>query len=154
MKIGNYEFEFIETISPVMENEQIKNFQPQKEGKPLHKFGEGAFCRFKLKNVTATSGVYAWIIQGETKPIYIGETNNLKSRFNSNYGVIYAANCFKGGRMTNCKMNKVVLDTYKNGRKIDIYFHETKDYKAVEKDLLERITTTYNVKNNKKNTEV
>jgi len=47
-------------------------------------------------------------------------------------------------------MNKVVLEIYKNGQKIDIYFYETKDYKAIEKELLESITTPYNVKNNKR----
>ena len=125
MKIGNYEFEYLETISPIMENGTIKTFQPQKEGKPLHKYGSGSFCNFKLKNAKAVAGVYVWVIQGETEPLYIGETNDLKKRFNSNYGVIYSANCFKGGRMTNCRMNKVVLEKYIGGQKIDIYFLET-----------------------------
>jgi len=66
------------------------------------------------------------------------------------YGTISPRNCFEGGQKTNCKMNKVVLEIYKNGQKIDIYFYETKDYKAIEKELLESITTPYNVKNNKR----
>ena len=47
-------------------------------------------------------------------------------------------------------MNKVVLEKYRNGQKIDIYFFETKDYKAVEAELLLSIKTEYNVKNNKR----
>ena len=43
-----------------------------------------------------------------------------------------------------------VYETYKDGQQIDIYFFETKDYKAIEKELLISIDTRYNVKNNKR----
>ena len=66
------------------------------------------------------------------------------------YGTISPRNCFIGGQKTNCKMNNVVFNTYTNGQKIDIYFYETKEYKAIEKELLDDIITPYNVKNNKR----
>ncbi len=55
---------------------------------------------------------------------------------------------FKKNDNTNCKMNKVVLELYKSGKKIDIYFYETTDYKNVELKLLKNIKTRYNSKDN------
>lgn len=154
MKIGNYEFSYIQTIKPITENNgKIYKYKPQdmynnKKGLELHKLGNGEFCKFKLEKAGNDSGVYAWVINGENKPIYIGETNNLKKRFNMGYGNISPRNCFTGGQFTNCKMNKVVLDYYNKGISIDIYFFKTTDYKNIEKELLNNIKTLYNSKNN------
>ena len=153
MKIGKYEFNYIETLELLNNKEGKLYYKPQSRYKKakessLHEFGNGEFCKFKLNNAKNISGVYAWIINDEV--IYIGEAVNFKKRFNMCYGIISPRNCFVGGQKTNCKMNKVVLDTYKNGQNIDIYFYETKDYKAIEKELLKSITTLYNVKNNKR----
>lgn len=153
MKIGKYEFNYIETLELLNNKEGKLYYKPQSRYKKakessLHEFGSGEFCKFKLNNAKNISGVYAWIINDEV--IYIGEAVNFKKRFNMGYGIISPRNCFVGGQKTNCKMNKVVLDTYKNGQNIDIYFYETKDYKAIEKELLKSITTPYNIKNNKR----
>ena len=153
MQIGNYVFCFVETICPVTENGVIAHFQPQhryvnKKGLQLHQHGEGSFCKFKLRNASESSGVYAWIIQGERQPIYIGRAVNLKKRFNTGYGNISPKNCFVGGQTTNCKMNKVVLQKYSEGKKIDVYFYATPNYTAVEKELLDCVNTIYNVVNN------
>ena len=40
------------------------------------------------------------------------------------------------------------MEYYKKGKPIDLYFYETKDYKRVELELLKRINTKYNVKDN------
>ena len=154
MKIGNYEFEYIQTIEPYRESYgQICLYTPQnkynnKKGVPLRKLSDGEFCKFKLDKADTASGVYAWIVNGDSKPIYIGEANNLKRRFNMGYGIISPRNCFVGGQITNCKMNKVVLEYYKRGKTIDIYFYKTSNYKAVELELLREIKTKYNSKNN------
>lgn len=155
MKIGNYEFDYIETIEI---KEKITKEKPEhpaerykkknKKNLPLLQEGLLDFCKFKLQNAKDVCGVYAWVINDEV--VYIGEAINFRKRFNMGYGIISPRNCFVGGQKTNCKMNNVVLETYKNGQTIDIYFFETKDYKAVEKELLLEITTRYNVKNNKR----
>ena len=48
-------------------------------------------------------------------------------------------------------MNKVALQLFLQGKEIEIYFYETEEYKNVERDLLQRINTKYNQKNNKRN---
>ncbi len=155
MKIGNYDFEFIETIAPKRnEDGKIWKYLPQRrynnrKNLGLHEYGQGEFCKFKLSNAKPVSGVYAWVIKGETEPIYIGETNNFSKRFCMGYGTISPRNCYIGGQRTNCKMNQVVLKEYSNGREIEIYFFETDEYKKVELELLSAINTPYNIKNNK-----
>ena len=89
-----------------------------------------------------------WVVDNAI--IYIGETENLSQRFNIGYGNISPRNCYVGGQSTNCKMNKIVLELYEQGKIIDLYFYETKDYKSVELDLLRNMKTPYNVKDNKK----
>ena len=153
MKIGNYDFTYIETISPIVKNGIIKYPAPHVRYKniknlPLNEYGLKEFCKFKLQNAKEVCGVYAWVINDEV--VYIGEAANFKKRFNSGYGNISPKNCFADGQITNCKMNNVVYETYKDGQQIDIYFFETKDYKAIEKELLISIDTRYNVKNNKR----
>lgn len=93
------------------------------------------FCQFKLvsDNITNKSGVYIWVLNN--KIIYIGEASNLKSRFNSGYGIISPRNIFTGGQSTNCKMNRVVLDHHQE--KIKIYFYETEEHKDLERKLLD-----------------
>lgn len=45
-------------------------------------------------------------------------------------------------------MNKVALQLFLQGKEIEIYFYETEEYKDVERELLQRINTKYNQKNN------
>ena len=45
-------------------------------------------------------------------------------------------------------MNKVVLDNFERGKVVSLYFYQTADYKRVELELLNKIQTTYNIKDN------
>lgn len=150
LKICGYKFHFVQQLIPELENGRIKEYAPQKayvnrSNLPLGANGTGTFCRFSI-HAPAVSGVYLWVV--DDKVIYIGETVNLVQRFNSGYGYISPRNCYAHGQSTNCKMNKVVMEYYKSGKMIDLYFLQTEDYKQIELDLLHRIHTKYNVKDN------
>lgn len=105
------------------------------------------FCRFK-PNLPQAKGVYLWVSNYEI--IYIGESVNMKSRFNDGYGNISPRNCFEGGQSTNVKMNRVVLSYFQNNQPIDIYYCLTIEHKQIEAYLLDKINTKYNFKNNTK----
>ena len=45
-------------------------------------------------------------------------------------------------------MNKIVLEYYKKGKTIQIYFFKTEDYKQIELELLQCIKTKFNIKDN------
>ncbi|MDE7406061.1 MAG: hypothetical protein K2M89_04245 [Clostridiales bacterium] len=105
------------------------------------------FCKFK-PNLPKTKGVYLWV-DDEDEIIYIGEGENLYSRFNNGYGNISPRNCYKGGQSTNVKMNRVALSYFNNNRTIDIYVCETNEHKRIEHELLSVINTQYNIQNNK-----
>lgn len=103
------------------------------------------FCHFKL-NLPNTSGVYLWVVDEEI--IYIGEAENLKARFNNGYGNISPRNCFKGGQSTNVKMNRAALKYFNQRKTIMLYIALTEKHKEIERYLLDRINTQYNVQNN------
>lgn len=150
LKVCGYEFHFVQRLIPEFENGRIKEYTPQKayvnrSNLPLGPNGTGTFCRFSI-HTPAVPGVYLWVVDG--KIIYIGETVNLAQRFNAGYGSISPRNCYAHGQSTNCKMNKVVMEYYKRGEIIDLYFLQTEHYKQIELDLLHRIRTKYNVKDN------
>lgn len=151
LDVCGYTFTYIQDIIPECDsNGNVKKYYPQNEydnksGLPLLYHGKGAFCRFSIE-ADNLPGVYLWVIDGQI--IYIGETAGLKQRFNTGYGYILPRNCYAGGQSTNCKMNKVVLGNFERGKVINLYFYQTTDYKRVELELLNKIYTPYNVKDN------
>ena len=150
LDVCGYRFYFVQQLIPECKDGQVKEYTPQEEyvnfnRLPLGPNGNGTFCRFSICAPTV-SGVYLWVANNEI--IYIGETVNLAQRFNGGYGYISPRNCYAHGQSTNCKMNKVVMEYYKKGTIIDLYFLQTKNYKQIELSLLRQINTKYNVKDN------
>lgn len=151
INVAGYDFMFLQIIDVerdsnglVIEDAPQSRYQNIHNLK-LHGYGGGTFCKFKI-SADEVPGVYLWIVDDEI--IYIGETANLRNRFNTGYGVISARNCFEGGQTTNCKMNKVVLECAKQNKEIKLYFYQTEKFKEVELELLRSINTKYNVKDN------
>lgn len=150
LEVCGYEFQFVQALIPECEQGVARVYYPHKDfvnrrGLPLLPWGAGPFCRFSIQAPQAP-GVYLWVAEGQL--LYIGETVNLRRRFNTGYGTISPRNCYAGGQSTNCKMNQVVLDYYNRGTPIQLYFFPTQRYKQVELDLLGKLNTPYNVKDN------
>lgn len=152
-KLLNYDFEYGQDILPTLDsNGNVEEFSPQnryanKENLDLHKYGDGAFCYFSIHSKwKRISGIYAFFIENEDKPVYIGQASKscFYKRINSGYGKISPRNCYVGGQSTNCKINKVVLDSVKSGKKVSIYFHKTSNYDEVEKELIDHYKPKYN----------
>ena len=151
IKVCGYDFLYVQDLEPERDgNGKVIEYAPQSEysnknGKSLHNYGSGMFCKFSI-NAGQVPGVYLWVVDDEI--IYIGETVELRRRFNTGYGTISPRNCYVGGQVTNCKMNKVVLELSKIGKTVKLYFFNTNNYKQVELELLNAINTQYNVKDN------
>lgn len=80
----------------------------------------------------------------DSKIIYIGETQSFSNRINNGYGNISPRNCYVGGQVTNCKMNKVVIELYEMSKLVDLFFLPTSDYKRIEKECLTILKNTNN----------
>ena len=120
--LSGYHFLLIKSLIPETDAlGHVLKFYPQKRkrGRKLHKFGSGAFCRFHI-DVPNVSGVYLWVLDKQI--LYIGRTKHLAQRFNNGYGKISASNCYVGGTITNCRMNKVLLELYEQGKIVSLYF--------------------------------
>lgn len=147
MTVCGHPFRFVQFIEPERDAYgNVKEYWMELEpGKPVNQYGVSPFCRFGIE-AENVPGVYLWVVDDEI--IYIGETAEFRKRFNQGYGHIYTYNCYKHGRTTNCKMNKAALAIAKQGKQIRLYFYRTDKHKEVERELLYRINTKYNVKDN------
>jgi len=145
MFIDNIDFEFITTIEPERDSSgKIIEYSPASryanlENLPLNRYGKGPFCRFRIRTVPSfdTLGVYVILGQFEGKNEEIqyvgkctGRTSTLSKRFNYGYGSIQPRNCFRNGQSTNCRINKLILDSVRSGKKLSLFFHQTKDGQA------------------------
>lgn len=139
LKIGAYNFRKVcdiqleqTTSGKILENLPQERYENEHD-LSLNKYGAGPFCKFKIPNGYNSSGVYAIVVGGKTK--YIGECENLSSRYNMGYGNISPRNCFIGGQETNCRINSLILNATKSGTPVSLWFIETENYKAIEMNL-------------------
>jgi hypothetical protein len=107
IELGGYVFKGICRIVPELdENGKPIEYSPKDEYNNvddilLNDYGEGPFCHFRIPNNIKRQGVYAVCVDGKVN--YIGECDNLSSRWNVGYGNISPRNCFIGGQSTNCR---------------------------------------------------
>lgn len=146
--LGNL-FNFVSTIEPDRDEEgNVHQFLPQARyrnprGLRLHQHGAGPFCRFRIRPDLPLAGVY--IIAVDDEIVYLGECQNLSARFNARgYGTISPRNCFQGGQSTNCRVNNLILKNAKQGRKTQLWFHQTSDRKFIEPELIRQLQPRWN----------
>ncbi|MDK2799182.1 MAG: hypothetical protein PWQ70_801 [Clostridiales bacterium] len=149
----NIRFEYICEITPFVNAQKgFIEYYPYKEykneaQKKLHKYGKGPFCKFQIPNGINKAGVYILKVNEEVK--YVGECENLSSRYNMGYGQISPRNCFVGGQSTNCKINSYILREVKNGSKVHLLFYETENRFEVERNLIKKYEPDWNATSGK-----
>ena len=147
--IGQYIFEYVCKIEPELNedgliNETTPHYRyKNKKNLPLHNYGQGPFCKFRIPKGHKVGGVYAITVGKIVK--YIGECQDLTSRFNSGYGQISPRNCFKGGQETNCRINSLILKAAKKDDVLSLWFMETEQYKIREQELICREEPAWNM---------
>ena len=148
--LGPYTFSLVESLA--LERDQtgaIVEKRPQAQyykaaTVPLHKHGDGSFCKFGISVPRGLVGVYALLVDGKVR--YIGECEDLRKRFSYGYGNISPRNCYKGGQGTNLKINRQVLEVTKAAGRVDLYFYETSERKKIERQLLNSYSPPWNDK--------
>lgn len=140
LDVNGWIFHHVETLQPFLDDRGSPLlFSPQKRftnmrSLPLHVYGEGPFCSFRIAKSKGLTGVYILVVNDCIR--YVGECEDLCKRFNTGYGNISPRNCYVGGQATNCRINRKVLDVEQSGGKVDLYFLPTTDRKAIERELL------------------
>ncbi|WP_320047200.1 GIY-YIG nuclease family protein [uncultured Ilyobacter sp.] len=147
-KIEGYNFKFICRITPETHKGNLIEYSPQEEfsdleKKKLNPYGKEKFCKFRIPKIKS-SGVYC--IMKNNKVVYTGECLSLEQRFNSGYGVISSRNCFEGFQTVNCKVNSLILKSYKEKSKLELYFLKTFNRKKFKKELQEKLKPLWNEK--------
>lgn len=148
MRFGDYDFEHVCDIEPLRGADgTLTQFMPQSRYRnarnlPLHKYGAGPFCKFKISRRLQVSGVYVLTVDEQLR--YVGECVNLSARFNAGHGNISPKNCFKGGRETNCRLNNLLYAAVLAGERISLWFFQTSDYESVEAVLRSTLKPLWN----------
>lgn len=143
-----HDFRSFGAIEPAVDHAgKIMTYAPQSRyvkssTTPLHAYGDGDFCKFRVKNVPDSMGVYAFTVRDI--PMYIGKALNLRKRFTMGYGNISPKNCYVGGQQTNCRINKHVLELLSLGEQIDIWITETPDAALIEGTLIGQFMPAWN----------
>jgi len=143
------ELEFVCKIYPARDSAgSIITYAPQeryanKNRLPLHRYGQGNFCRLDLRIDDTRAGTYAIKVDGQI--MYVGECQDLVERFGPRgYGMIAPRNCFQGGQITNCRINKEILAASEAESEIGLWFKATEQRKRVEKELLRELRPPWN----------
>jgi hypothetical protein len=148
MKFDGCTFSLVCPIEPRRTSDgSVQEFMPQGRYKNaatarLNKYGGGPFCKFAIPTGFMCSGVYALMSGPEVK--YIGECQDLTARYNMGYGNISPRNCYIGGQETNCRLNNLILAEVKGGGALTLWFHQTSEYKALEKRLRSTLRPAWN----------
>jgi len=143
-----YEFLLVCPLGPDREESgQPREYLPQGAYRnamslPLHRYGAGPFCRFRIPANLHVGGVYLVTVNDAVH--YVGECENLSSRFNMGYGQISPRNCYRGGQPTNCRVNRLILEAVKRRHRIELWFQETSARHAVERELIAKLGPPWN----------
>ena len=128
-------------------NGQIKEEAPQDryhkaDRYGLHQYGAGKFCKFTLRGLPTTSGVYVLCVN--QIPQYVGRAVHLQKRFSAGYGNISPKNCYEGGQPTNCRINQLILRSALAGHPIELFVLACDDFVALEKMLILHLKPDWN----------
>jgi hypothetical protein len=145
---GDYAFARVCEIQPERDRAgQVRSFTPHEHSPnsrslPLHVYGSGPFCRFRIPSDLPLEGVYLLVVRDIVR--YVGECENLSRRYNAGYGQISPRSCFIGGQSTNCKVNGLLFAAAVQHDPIDLWFHRTDNRWRVESDLIARLQPDWN----------
>ena len=131
-----------------LEFQKICNINPRRNGYTWEMEYRGSFCDFRIPTLAHWSqdmvkGVYAIFQDG--KPVYVGKTGNLATRFNRNYARSWKKN---NASRHDTEINKKILETTEAGHLIELYFHNVSDElkrDEVETDLIHHYDPSWNI---------
>ncbi len=145
--IVGYRFQLVGSLEVVRDDDgSVWSHAPQSRyekaaASRLNRYGDGEFCEFRVRGLPHEEGVYALFVADEL--VYIGEAVDLHRRW-YDYGHIAPRKCFEGGQETNCRLNKLVQRTAREGRPLGLWFCRAQRRKEVEAELRERFRPPWN----------
>lgn len=149
LSVSGRSFDYVTEITPERtDGGAVEALTPQQQYHDanstfVHRYGWGPFCRFSIPTTWAgDSGVYALYSDSEIK--YIGETQDLATRFNQGYGTISPRNCFKGGQETNCRINTLLREEVIAQHSVSLFYYDTESRGKLESELVEQIDPPWN----------
>ena len=112
---------------------------------PLHKYGDGPFCRFRIAQEDRWRRRGVYVLTNDDGPLYVGECKDLEARWGTRgYGSISPRNCYKGGQQTNCRINNLIYRGTMYGAAFDLWFHSVESHKQSRKAVESKLVVALN----------
>lgn len=149
LTLGGHDFEWVAEIAPdAAPNGEPLEYMPQEryakaKEKPLNKHGHGPFCRFSILGLPTRPGLYAVTVARQL--VYVGIAKNLQTRWGSTgYANVQPANCFRGGQLTNCKINHAILLAVRERQDVELWIRHESNPRPLEALLIREFDPPWN----------
>ncbi len=115
---------------------------PENDGRELHAYGDGPFCRFDIRRRDRRGGVF--VILEDDVVVFVDRTKNLDERFGygrrPGYRAISAQMCWPDGPAGLCRINTLILKSAKAGKTLSVRFAPASDCTIPVRQVEERLT--------------
>ena len=148
-KFAGYDFEHVGEIELERDarGEVVKYRPGAGKRTPLHRFGQGPFCRFRIAQGWRCGGIY--VIECGGIACYVGECENL-ARIWGNVGHITPSKVLReDGNQTHCMNNNLIFNEVAQGEKVNLWFYVIEDKKTretVKRQVIQKCNPSWNVR--------
>ena len=148
-KFAGYECEHVGKIKPERDarGKVVEHRPGVGQPEPLHKYGKGPFCRFRIAQGWRFGGVY--IIECKGLVCYVGQCEDLSGVWSSIGNISPAAVRRTGGQQTHCMNNNLIFNEVAQGGKINLWFLAIEDRKirdTVKRQVIQKCNPSWNVR--------
>ena len=146
---GTHCFEHVGEIEPKRDarGEPVRHRPGVGQPEPLHKYGLGPFCQFRIALGWRLGGVY--VIECKGLVCYVGQCVDLSGVWGSIGNISRAAVRRVGGQQTHCMNNNLIFNEIAQGGKVNLWFCailEKKVRETVKKQVMLDCNPPWNIR--------
>lgn len=147
-KFAGYEFEHVGEIEPERDarGDVVPHLPDVGQGKQLHRYGLGPFCRFRIAKGWSCGGVY--VIECKGLVCYVGKCHDLEKIW-YRIGRISPSARYERGQQTHCMNNGLIFNEVVQGGKVNVWFCaiEDEEMRLTAKDhVIQKCEPSWNLK--------
>lgn len=110
----------------------------------LNEYGDAIFCDFMVAEPVRAKGLYLFAVRDEIR--YLGRTHEpFAKRINQGYGHLSPKNCYKDGRATNCRLNSLIAQYWKELACYVCPLENDDEIDSLEKTLIRQLQPEWNL---------
>lgn len=110
----------------------------------LNQYGDDVYCDFSVAESLKTKGLYLFAVRDEIR--YLGRTHEpFAKRINQGYGHLSPKNCYKDGQATNCRLNSLIAQYWKELACYVCPLEDDDEIDSLERTLIRQLQPEWNL---------